>query len=73
MTHLLSFDTVFENHSKNLVKWKKKNITSYVYSKQKIFEFSRQKSTMMCDINASKTMNDLLFLCILKLSLPNGF
>ena len=50
----------------------KKNITSYVYSKEKKFEFSRQKSTMMCDINASKTMNDLLFLCILKLSLPNG-
>ena len=54
------------------VSFKEKNITSYVYSKQKIFEFSRQKSTMMCDINASKTMNDLLFLCILKLSLPNG-
>ena len=35
------------------VSFKEKNITSYVYSKQKIFEFSRQKSTMMCDINAS--------------------
>ena len=45
MTHLLSFDTVFENHSKSLVKWKK-NITSYVHSKQNIFEFSRQKSNI---------------------------